>query len=257
MLGQNITDLLANVKLWMNIFFVKLNESKTNVIVFAPKRIEKEISINGLFIDNECIRFSNVVENLGVLLDSKLSFRQHITKCTQSCYMSIKKISSVKSFLDTNQRKVLVTALVLSQLDYCNGLLYNIDNTLLKQLQKVENCAAKLIFNRRKYDTGLSSLYSTLHWLHIKERIVFKILLLVHKCIYCKAPVYLTQLITLAYSFSRTGNLVSGIKTRYATSDGAFSVCAPYLWNALPTVLKLECSTVQFKRKLKEHLFEC
>ena len=239
MLGQNITDLLANVKLWMNIFFVKLNESKTNIIVFAPKRIEKEISINGLFIDNECIRFSNVVENLGVLLDSKLSFRQHITKCTQSCYMSIKKISSVKSFLDTNQRIVLVTALVLSQLDYCNGLLYNIDNTLLKQLQKVENCAAKLIFNRRKYDTGLSSLYSTLHWLHIKERIVFKILLLVHKCIYYKAPIYLTQ------------------KTRYATSDGAFSVCAPYLWNALPTVLKLECSTVQFKRKLKEHLFEC
>ena len=169
MLGPNITDLLTKVKHWMNTFFLKLNESKTNIIVFAPKRIEKDISINGLFMENECIRFSNVVESLGVLLDSKLTFKQQITKCTQSCYMSIKKISSVKSFLDTNHRKVLITAIVLSQLDYCNGLLYNVDNTLLKQLQKVENCAAKLIYNRRKYESGLSSLYNSLHWLQIKK----------------------------------------------------------------------------------------
>ena len=255
MLGPNIIDLLTKVKHWMNTFFVKLNESKTNIIVFAPKRIEKDITINGLFIDNKCIRFSNVVENLGVLLDNQLTFKQQITKCTQSCYMSIKKISSVKSFLDSNHRKVLVTALILSQLDYCNGLLYNVDNTLLKQLQKVENCAAKLIFNRRKYDTGLSSLYTSLHWLQIKQRIVFKILLLVHKGIYSQAPVYLRELITLSYNFSRTGNLISSVKTRYASSDGAFSVCAPCLWNTLPTTLKFECSTVQFKRKLKEYLF--
>ena len=83
--------------------------------------------------------------------------------------MTIKNISSVKSFLNTNQRKVLVTALVLSQLDYCNGLLYNIDSTLVSQLQKVQNCAAKLIHNRRKYDTGLTSLYNSLHWLKVKE----------------------------------------------------------------------------------------
>ena len=254
MLGPNIIDLLSKVKHWMNAFFVKLNESKTNIIVFAPKRIEKDININGLFIDSECIRFSKVVENLGVLLDNKLTFKQQITKCTQSCYMSIRKISSVKSFLDYNHRKVLVTALVLSQLDYCNSLLYNIDTTLLNQLQRVENCAAKLIFNRRKYDYGLSSLYNSLHWLQIKQRIIFKILLLVHKCIYSLAPIYLRELITLSYNFSRTGNMLT-VKTRYASSDGAFSVCAPHLWNSLPTMLKFEGSTVQFKRKLKEYLF--
>ena len=256
MLGQNIIDLLCKVKNWMNAFFLKLNEGKTNIIVFAPKRIENDVTIKGLFIDNQCIRFSNVVENLGVLLDSRLSFKEHVIKCTQSCYMTIKNISSVKSFLNTNQRKVLVTALVLSQLDYCNGLLYNIDSTLVSQLQKVQNCAAKLIHNRRKYDTGLTSLYNSLHWLKVKERIVFKILLLTHKCIYGEAPQYLKEVITLSYNFSRTGNLLS-VKTRYASSDGAFSSCAPQLWNTLPINIKFELSTVQFKRKLKKHLFEC
>ena len=84
----------------------------------------------------------------------------------------------------------------------------------------------------------------------------FKILLLVHKCIYGLAPVYLRELITLSYNFSHTGNMLT-VKTRYASSDGAFSVCAPHLWNSLPTMLKFEGSNVQFKRKLKEYLFNC
>ena len=125
----------------------------------------------------------------------------------------------------------------------------------VNQLQTVQNCAAKLIYNRRKYDHGLNDLFSSLHWLKIQERIVFKILLLVHKCLYSCSPSYLNDLLTLTYSFVRSGNLLSVIKTRYASSDGAFSVCAPKLWNSLPVNLKLETSTVLFKRKLKTYLF--
>ena len=152
----------------MDSFFLKCNEKKTNIIVFAPKRLRKLIDINGLFIGDKCVRFPNVVENLGVLLDGALSFEQQITHCAQSCFSTIRKISSVKAFLSTDQRKVLITALVLSQLDYCNGLLYNVNDCVLKKLQTVQNCAVKLIFNRRKYDTGLSGLFTTLHWLKLK-----------------------------------------------------------------------------------------
>ena len=206
--------------------------------------------MNGLFLGEKCIRFPNVAENLGVLLDGELTFQQQISHCAQSCFMSIRQISSVKSFLNSDQKKVLVTSLVLSQLDYCNGLLYNVNSTYLKKLQTVQNCAAKLIYNKRKYDDGLTNLFSLLHWLKVKDRIVYKILLLVHKCLYCTSPTYLNKLLTLTYSFIRTGN-----KVKYVSSTGAFSVCAPKLWNTLPTDLKFETSTVQFKRKLKAHLF--
>ena len=64
------------------------------------------------------------------------------------------------------------------------------------------------------------------------------------------------EVITLSYNFSRTGNLLS-VKTRYTSTDGAFSSCAPQLWNTLPINIKFELSTVQFKQKLKKHLFEC
>ena len=254
MLGENILNILTEVKNWMDSFFLKCNEKKTNIIVFAPRRLRKLIDINGLFIGDKCVRFPNVVENLGVLLDGELSFEQQISHCAQSCFSTIRKISSVKTFLSTDQRKLLITALVLSQLDYCNGLLYNVNDCVLKKLQTVQNCAVKLIFNRRKYDSGLSGLFTSLHWLRLNERIIYKIMLFVHKCLYCQSPTYLNELLTPTYGFLRTGNLVC-IKTNYSETNGAFSVCAPTLWNALPTELKLEYSTIQFKRKLKTHLF--
>ena len=255
MLGENIINMLSKVKLWMDSFFLCLNEKKTKIIVFAPQRLRKLLIINGIFIGEKCIRFPNVAKNLGVLLDGTLSFKEQISHCVKSCYMNIRQISSIKSFLNTDQRKVLVTALVLSQLDYCNGVLYNVNTNYIKQLQAVQNCAVKLIFDKRKYDTGLTNLFSSLHWLRVNERIIFKILLLVHKCLYHCSPTYLNEMLQLTYGFVRTGDLVS-VKTKYASSDGAFSVCAPKLWNSLPMDIKCESSTIHFKRKLKTFLFE-
>ena len=234
MLGTNILNTLTMVKHWMNSFYLKLNKDKTNIIVFHPPHMESTIhKINGIFLGSKCIRFPNNVKNLGVLLDNKLSFKPQVNQCVQSCFMSIRKISSVKCFLGQDHRRVLITSLVLSQLDYCNAILYNINTETMRRMQAVQNCAAKLIFNRRKYDNGLSALFSTLHWLKIKERIAFKILLLVHKCLYCKSPAYLNDLLSLTDNFIRTGNLIV-MKTNYTFCNGAFSVCAPYLWNRLP-----------------------
>ena len=255
MLGENILNTLTVVKHWMNTFHLKLNKDKTNMIVFYPPHMQGTIhKINGVFLGSKCIRFPSNVKNLGVLLDNKLSFKVQVNQCVQSCFMTIRKISSVKCFLSQDHRKVLVTSLVLSQLDYCNGILFNINGDTMRRLQAVQNCAAKLIFNRRKYDNGLSALFGTLHWLKVKERIAFKILLLVHKCLYCKSPAYLNDLLSLTDNFIRTGNLIT-VKTNYASSDGAFSVGAPYLWNKLPVDIKLETRTIQFKRKLKTYLF--
>ena len=168
--------------------------------------------------------------------------------------MTVRQISSIKTFSNTNQRKILLTSLVLSQLDYCNAILFNVNDAHLKQLQTVQNCAVKLIFDRRKYDTGLNNLFVSLRWLKVKQRIIYKILLLVHKSIYCQSPAYLNNLLTISNNFIRTGNLVS-LKVNNSSSDGAFSVCAPKLWNALPCNIKFESCTVTFKRKLKTHLF--
>ena len=59
----------------MNCFFLKLNAAKSQIIVFPL------ISLNGTFINSSCVKFCNIVKNLGLLLDQKLTFEPQINKC--------------------------------------------------------------------------------------------------------------------------------------------------------------------------------
>jgi len=77
---------------------------------------------------------------------------------------------------------------------------------------------------------------------------------IVHKCLYHRSPNYLNELLLLTNNFDRTGNLIT-LKCNFSSTNGALAVCAPQLWNALPTDLKFETSTTLFKTKLKTHLF--
>ena len=134
-LGEKINCILNEVTLWMNTYFLKLNAGKTQMIVFGPSSIRNDVTINGIFIDynNTCIRFRNVVKNLGVFLDSDMSYAHQINSCVSSVFLTIKSISKISSFLSKKEKCTLVCSLVLSKLDYCNSLYYGTNAILLKK----------------------------------------------------------------------------------------------------------------------------
>ena len=253
-LGEKINEILNLVTKWTNTYFLKLNPSKTQIIVFGPKAIQDSLLIHGTFIDynDTCIRFSNVVKNLGVLFDNGMTFSDQVKSCVSSTFAIIKNISRLKSFLTRKEKCTLVCSLILSKLDYCNSLYYNIDCDLLSKLQYAQNCAARLIYNRRKYD-HVKDIFKDLHWLPIKSRIIYKILLMVHKCLYHTSPDDLNQLIT--FESVRTFNLTVS-RCNSSFGDRAFSVYTAKLWNPLPLHLKRETSIMHFKKLLKTYLFE-
>ena len=124
------------------------------------------------------------MRNLGFKLDSHLTLEQQVKECVSSVFASIKSIARIKHLLTRNEVTILVSSLILSrELDYCNSLYYDISCSLTKQLQYAQNCAARLIYNKRKYD-HVTELLIELHWLPIKYRILYKIYLLMYKCIY-------------------------------------------------------------------------
>ena len=125
----------------------------------------------------------------------------------------------------------IVCSLVLSKLDYCNTLYYNINNSEHNLLQSVQNAAIRLIGGRFKYDrVSISPLFEQLHWLRIEELMVFKICLIVHKCVWGLAPEALKAMVEM--SNPRTLNLVEK-KFRSAYGKRAFSCAGPKLWNNL------------------------
>ena len=102
----------------------------------------------------------------------------------------------MRKYLSYDNRKAIVQAIIMSRLDYCNGLLYGTPAVHLGKLQRLQNAAARLVCTVSRYDPITPSLIN-LHWLPVTHRIEFKIAMLVHKCIYGVAPQYLLDLIKI------------------------------------------------------------
>ncbi len=137
---------------------------------------------------------SKTARNLGVVIDDKLNFSDHITKTARSCRFALYNIKKIRPFLSEHATQLLVQALVLSRLDYCNALLAGLPASSIKPLQLIQNTAARLIFNEPKR-THVTSLFINLHWLSIAARIKFKALMFAYRTTSGSAPLYLNSLL--------------------------------------------------------------
>ena len=240
---------------WMGEHYLKLNPGKTEIIVFGSKKVLSKLKINGAFISPSiCVRFASTVKNLGFYLDSTLSFRDQIMTLKSKCFHKLRNLAKMKTFLNQHQMQTLIQALVVSALDYCNALYFGIDSHLLNQLQKIQNRACRVIFGLKKKESTSDCLKS-LHWLKVSERIEFKILILVYKCLNGLAPQYLSDLIQYnTISGSRTPSLFC-IIPKTLKGSRAFQNAAASLWNSLPYDICKSQTISIFKTRLKTHLF--
>lgn len=172
------------------------------------------------------------------------------------------KIKSIRKYLSKEATETLLLSLVISHLDHCNIILYGIAKKELMKLQRIQNMCAKLVLNRSKYDSSKQALFD-LHWLPVKARINFKILIYMYNCSVGNAPSYLTDLLshqvpkrTLRSSESSGGCFVIPFNKKKSFSDISFSTIGPKLWNELPITLRTCKSVDIFKRKLKSFYFE-
>ena len=181
--------------------------------------------------------------------------------CASSFYY-IYNIRRIRNCLSRQSTEILVHAFISSRLDYCNGLLYGLLDCLLNKLQRVQNACARLIFREQKF-CHVTPLIKELHWLPIKYRIEFKILLITFKILNFLAPTYLSSFISLRlpskYNLRNSSdNLLLSyprFKSKATPGDRSFTCAAPKLWNALPFDIRSASTVNIFKAKLKTHLF--
>ena len=148
---------------------------------------------------------------------------------------------------------------MLSRVDYCNSLYYGLQNFLLVKLQRIMNYAARLIF-RLSPSTPTSSYLKQLHWLPIRQRIVFKILLCAHRFVHQppKLPLYLSELMKRNTMVTSSQYFYNLLVPKFCSNFGrrSFSHAVAVEWNKLSFDLKLSPSEVLFRRKLKTYLFK-
>ncbi len=117
------------------------------------------------------------------------------TKTARSCRFAWYNIKKIRPFLWEHATQLLVQALVLSRLDYCNALLAGLPASPIKPLQLIQNAAARLIFNEPKI-THVTPLFINLHWLPIAAQCIkFKALMFAYRSTSGSAPFYLNSLL--------------------------------------------------------------
>ena len=200
--------------------------------------------------------------DLGVV-GSQLTMSANVSSTCRSVYYQLRQLRSVIRSLSVNAAKTAVQAFVSTRLDYCNSLMYSIADGLMQRLQEVQNAATRLITGARRRD-HISPALRQRHWLPVRQRVQFKLAVLVFKALHGLAPQCLTddcQLVSAAARRQlRSSDAVTCVvpRTRTCLGDRAFGVAGPRLWNALPISLRQsDLSLRQFRRALKTHLFDC
>ena len=239
---------------------LKLNDSKTDFIVLGSKHSLNVSTTRHITIGDSVVEASDYVKNIGATLDNHLKFDKQVNLICKSAWFSLYQISKIKKYLTKDQLKSVMQAFVISKLDQNNSLLIGCPAYLTNKLQSIQNAAAKLVYGINRWEQVEPPL-EKLHWLPIKYRIEFKVLLLVFKSLNDKGPEYLRELL-IRYTPSRSlrsasSNSLVEPRTKLKTyGDRAFSVMGPRLWNMLPSSIKDSNSVDTFKRALKTHYFK-
>ena len=259
---QSMQACIEDIRVWMKKTKLKLNDSKTEFLIIGTRAQLSKVQIDHLKVGSTEIKPSSSVRNLGVWFDSKLDMKEHINKTCRASSYYLYNIRRIRKYLSPAVTEILIHAFISSRLDYCNSLLFGAPAILTDKLQRIQNMAARLIKQVTRYHHTTPLLYN-LHWLPIRFRINYKIIILTFKALHQIGPPYLQGMLSykkqsgykLRCTLDNTLLELPRFKSFKTLGDCSFLVAAPALWNALPKIIRDTTDFKDFKTKLKTHLF--
>ena len=258
----SIESFTQRVHNWLLNNGLHLNPSKSEAIAFFNPRSKPlealAESIASISVAGSPIKLQSSIKNLGVHLDSKMSFDKQVSETCKASYFHIRALRHIRSSLTTEACKTVAAAIVGSRLDYCNFLLAGTFANLAR-LQLVQNTLARVVTQQSR-SCHISPVLADLHWLPVRHRISFKIATITFKVLHFQQPSYLATLVPRyapARSLRSSSSLsicVPARKTAMAKS-GSFSSVASTIRNKLPCHLSSVSALPAFRKRLKHHLF--
>ena len=261
---ERLTLLMSDIKIWMARRRLKLNEGKTEIIIVRGNlRNDLRADFGMLHFDNTQLVPCECAKNLGIVLDSTLSFRPHIDSVVKTCNFHIRNLYMIRNFINRDNLLSLVHSLIVSKRDYCNSLLVGLPKVTLKKIQSILNRAARLIYSLPPQVPTIPFLMK-LHWLPVKARVEFKICLITFRALKFNQPLYMRELLSLApveavMSLRSSDDPYHLCEPRAVGESNfanrSFSYVAPRLYTKLPLSLKQIESVDTFKKPLKSFFF--
>ena len=142
---------IGDVKAWANVSMLKLNDNKTELMLVSCKRTKHLHNLpTSITIGNAQITFKQSVMNLGFALNCHHTMNAHVSNIARTCFFELRRLASIRRFLTSTAISTLVSAFVLSRIDYCNSLLFGSTHDVTSHLQRIQNYAARVILLLQK-----------------------------------------------------------------------------------------------------------
>ena len=133
---NGLQSCLTSVQTWMLMNKLKLNPDKTEFLLIGNKwQWSKFLSMFLFQLLGVKSKQAKSTRNLVVTFDNNLIFHSHVSAVCSSCFYHTRDLQRIRCHLDLDSARLLATALVSSCLNYCNSLLYGIEDTDITRLQ--------------------------------------------------------------------------------------------------------------------------
>ncbi len=139
------------VKQWIVLNMLKLNDDKIEFIVIGTRQQRSKIDIPHINTNGIDIAPTSTVRNLGVMFDSEMNMKGHVSSINRSAYPQLKNLRAIKPFLDMEAANIASHAFVSFHLDAGNSIFHGIALGQLQCIQRTQNTATRIITNTRRY----------------------------------------------------------------------------------------------------------
>ena len=261
-LSYSMQSSISDIKAWATANMLKLNDKKTELMLITSKTKHLHNLPTSITIGNAKIPFKQSVNNLGFTLDCHLTMNAHVSNIAWASYFELHRLASIRRFLTNTVTATLVSAFVLSRIDYCNSLLFGSTHDVTSHLQRIQSYAAQVIL-RRPMSSSITTHLKSLHWLPVKARSTYKITCLCYHCHSSTTPSYVADMLHKKPSHTRntrSSSYIMPLLNRPAHSkatlgDRSFSFASSSVWNSITNDVRCAPSLSSSKSRLKTYLF--
>jgi hypothetical protein len=175
---------LQNVVKWMNENGMKLNVTKTQFIVLGNGHNLTKIGQIQINIEGTTINSQDTFKSLGLTVDSRLTWVDHINKLSRNLHLSARSLYPLRHLLTDNQFILVFNAGVISKCNYMSLLWGAANQTNCNVIDRRIRQAARVILGKRWCDPVKSDIHSCLKWFFPHELHTFHLMCFTYKIIH-------------------------------------------------------------------------
>ena len=138
----------------------KIKHRKNRIHLFWSLQLVKKCTVQEINICEDTVNKKESICYLGLIMDKNLLFKNHIFNINKKSSYNLFVMDKIHRYLSINTAQETGLALVMSNMDYCNGVLYGSQNSVLQPLQITQNRCAKMILYTDKYSSSTDARYT-------------------------------------------------------------------------------------------------